>query len=107
MDNFYGNICRKATNRIPYDEAVQLMLWMFLTLGYIPKQFQGLELSKADLAILFSKLSGNGKIIIGQADNVRVDEIARPEHWKNLVERLLQRAITLDETFPQRFGCYV
>lgn len=107
MDNFYEHISRKATNGIRYKEAVQLMLWMFLTLGYIPKEFQELELNKASLAILFSKLRGNGKTIAGQADNVCVDEIARPEPWGNVMEKLLQRTMTLDETFPQRVGSYV
>lgn len=106
MDDFYEHIFRKANSGIPYVEAVQLMLWMFLTTGFLPKEFQMLELSKANLAALFAKLSINGKIIIGQAGNVCAAEIACPEHWKDLVEGLLQRKITLDETFPARFGRY-
>ena len=107
MDDFYEHICKKATCGIPYAEASQFMLWLFLTLGFIPKEFRELELSKVNLAILFAKLSINGKIIIGQTDNVCVADIARPEHWENLVNKLLQRKITLDETFPDRFGRYV
>jgi hypothetical protein len=107
MDDFYEHINRKAKYGIPYVEAVQLMLWMFLTIGYIPKEFQKLELSKSNFAILFAKLSTNGKIIIGLGDNVCTADIARPEYWEDLVERLLQRKITLDETFPGRFSRYM
>lgn len=107
MDDFYEHIYQKAKYGIPYVEAVQLMLWMFVTTGYIPNKFRELELSKANLAILFAKLSINEKIIIGQADNVCAADIALPEYWEDLVERLLQRKIALDETFPERFGRYV
>ncbi len=107
MDDFYEHIYRKAEYGVPYAEAVQLMLWIFLTTSFLPEQFQKLELSKANLATLFSKLSLNGKVIIGQADNVCAAEVARPEHWDDLVEGLLQQKIPLDETFPDRFGRYV
>jgi hypothetical protein len=107
MDDFYEHISRNSTHGIPYPEAVQLLLWTFLTVGHIPKQFQKLRLSKVNLAILFSKLSMNGKIIIDPADNVSVADISRPEHWENLVEASLQRKITLDETFLSRISHYL
>lgn len=107
MDDFYEHICKKSPNGIPYSEAVQLLLWTFLTVGYIPKEFQQLPLNKSHLAMLFSRLSVNGKIITGVSDKAYAAEITHPEHWENLVESLLQRKVTLDESFLGRFDRYV
>jgi hypothetical protein len=107
MDNFYDHICNKAKSGIPYIEATQLMLWMFLTVGYIPEKFRELELNKVNLAVLFAKLSVNGKINIDKTDNVSIDDITHPKHWENLIDKLLLRNVTLDKTFPDRFGRYV
>ena len=109
MDDLCEHMSRKSTHGIPYAEAVQFLLWTFFFVNHIPKEFQELKLGKVNLAILFSKLSINGKIVVGPTDNVCVAEISRPQHWEDLVENLLQRngKVTLDETFPHRIGRYV
>lgn len=107
MQDFYDHISRKAVNGIPYGEACQLMLWIYFTLHYLPKEFQKLELTRANLALLFSKLSANGKIMISQRDEVSISDINLPQHWEHLVDMLLDRKMALDETFPGRFGRYV
>jgi hypothetical protein len=106
VQNFYDHVSRKAAQGIPYEEACQLMLWIYCTLHYLPKEFQKLELTRANLALLFSKLSANGKIMINQRDDVSLSDTTRPQHWENLVDKLLDRKIVLDETFPERFGRY-
>lgn len=107
MEKFYEHLCKKNPNGIPYAEARQLMLWMFLTISYLPQEFRELELSKVNLANLFKNLSINKKIIISQTDKVCFSDIANQEHWESLVDLLLQKAITLDESFPVRFVRYV
>jgi len=107
MDDLYEHICKKATHGIPYVDAVQFMLWTFITLEFIPKEFRVLELSKVNLAILFAALAAKRKVIVSPTDNLSVDDLVRPDHWEKLVDDLLLRKIALDESFPPRFKLYI
>lgn len=112
MDILLEYIAKKSPRGIPYPEAVQLMLLLYGTLDILPKQFRSLALSRKRLAVLFSNLTARGLVRFGDAE-LSGDGVAsasdptRPEHWEQLVERLIRGRITMDDSFLERASQYV
>lgn len=112
MDVLLDHIANKSPGGIPYPEAVQLMLWLYVTLDILPKEFRGLALTRQQLALLFSKLTANGLILLDDAGvssgvGVALSDPTRPEHWEQLAECLIRGKINLDDSFFQRAHRYV
>ena len=112
MERLLIRICKKCESGLEYREAVQLMLWAYSTLDILPEEFQQLKLSRQELCGVFTRLSAAGKIKSGPGDangtqETPLQNIARYEHWDDLIARLLRQEIVLDETFPGRIRHYV
>lgn len=112
MEKFFEHICNKSKSGIPYSEAVQLMLWIYCILDFLPDEFRSLKLTRQELAKLFARLSIIGKVFIdpetdaSEAANLR-GKIIHDGHWDGLVKKLLLGQISLDDSFRKRASTYV
>jgi len=107
MDKTFNHIRKKSENGIPYSDAVLVMLAIFCTHDVLPNECRGENLGRKELAIIFSKLSMAGKIIVGADENVQRSDIMNPEHWNNVIIALLRKKINLDKAFWERIALYV
>ena len=108
MEQLYDHIVAKSSDGIRYSEAIQLMLCLYCTLDILPKEFRKLNLSKVELAQLFSKLAVNGKILPEEgATNPPCAELFQTDYWEDLTRKLLQGQIALDPSFLERASQYV
>jgi hypothetical protein len=112
VEKFFEHICNKSKSGIPYSEAVQLMLWIYCILDFLPDEFRALKLTREELAKLFSRLSTVGKVFIEPETDISKagilrGEIIHKEHWDSLVKKLLLGQISLDDSFRKRANFYV
>jgi len=107
LDDLYNHICAKSPHGIPRPEAEKLMLTLYCTLAILPKEFQALPLSKTNLATLFSKLAGIGKIIPNEGEANLPPELMEGGYWEDLAEQLFRGKIAPDYSFLERASTYV
>jgi hypothetical protein len=112
MDVLLDHIANKSPGGIPYPEAVQLMLLLYVTLDILPRELRGLALTREQLALLFSKLTAKGLILLDDAGvssdvGVALSDPTRPEHWEQLAKCFIRGDITLDDSFYERAHQYV
>ncbi len=112
MEKLFKHISETSKGAIPYNDAVQLMLWIYCTLEVLPRQFRDLRLSRAELAALFSKLSAVGKVEIEPVATAcdataAADDPTQQEHWDRLISKLLLKEIPLEEAFRAKLTIYL
>ena len=112
VDILLDHVAKKSPRGIPYSEAVQLMLLLYVAVDVLPEELRGLVLTKQSLAMVFSQLAVRG-LVLFDGTTVRGDVGSacggpdRPEHWEELAERLLRGKVSLDDTFLKRVSRYV
>src|SRR5437870_5811026 len=104
MEKLFTRLCEKYGAGIPYLEAVQLVLWVYCTLDVLPSEFRQVSMSRDDLTAVFSRLASVGKVVLEPVGALRHPplDIGTPEHWDDLIARLLRKEIDLDDSFPDR-----
>jgi len=111
MDQLFERLYLKRIEGLPYDEAIQFLLWVYCTLDVLPREFSGGILSRQDLCGLLSKLGATGKIIVKSPATTEgrqlFHDVAQPEHWDNIVAKFLRKEVSLDYAFPTRISHYV
>jgi len=117
MERLFNHIRRQCGGHLPYEEAVQLMLWLYCSVELLPEKFRDLPLSRENLAFLFSKLSSRG--IISLPEDLRsglpeplhhrpgTSDASEPDHWEGHIWRLLRKKVELDDSFPVRAHLYL
>jgi hypothetical protein len=110
MEKLFEHLCAKNPGRIPYSEAIQLMLWTYCFLDLLPPHLRGIELSRENLTILFAKLSVAGKVEEpsgSDSQNGLKLQFTHKNHWDELVTKFLRGDIELDRSFTDRAKSYV
>jgi hypothetical protein len=112
MDLLFDHIAKKSPRGIPYSEAVQLMLLLYVTLDVLPEELRRLPLTRQRLAKVFSQLTVSKLVLFDPADTScdggpTHSDPARQEHWEDLAERLMRGKITLQDSFYERASEYV
>ena len=108
MHELYAHIVCKCKEPIPYDDAVQMFLWLFCTLDILPPSMRHLVLTRSVLASTFAELARNGRIDFHCEEN-RLDEenLRSSEHWEELISDLLHKRIQLSQEFRARASQYL
>lgn len=61
--NFYSYLNQSLSNDISYEELSNLCLTLYCNTSILPEKFNSLDLNKEELAIIFSKIARERKII--------------------------------------------
>jgi hypothetical protein len=107
MDALYNHIAAKCERGIPLSEATRLMLTLYCTLGILPKELQGLKLSKVELGETFARLAGDGIIIPEENEKNLSKELLSPAYWVEVTQKLFRGEIQPDLSFLDRASRYV
>jgi hypothetical protein len=107
MDALYNHIVKTCERGIPFSEATRLMLTLYCTLGILPKDLQGLKLSKIELGDTFARLAANGIIIPDEVEKTLSKEPQLPAYWVELTQKLSRSEIQADLSFLDRASSYV
>jgi hypothetical protein len=105
MDALYAHLKKKNQSGIPYDDAIQLMLWLFCTLDMLPPELRTHRLGRQELANVFETLAQDG-LIVGCPSGSSTSVDGLPV-WGTLVDDFLAKRIALDTSFPTRAFRYV
>ena len=108
----FEHITNKNPGGIPFEEAKQLFLWLYCTLGILPEPIRHDKIGKKELTETFSSLAAQGKLlglprIVAQANVAPFNDPSDQAYWERLVNELLHNEITLDSSFESRCSQFV
>ncbi len=107
MTTLYQAIRVRNTDGLPYEEAVQLFLWTFCTLDFLPAPLKNEPISKEELIEVFERLTVDGLILLPKPDEPEVPRKPLPIEWANLVKAFLLKEVRLDDSFLDRAHRYI
>lgn len=105
MSALYEYLRRKNSTGLPYDEAVQLFLWMYCSRDIMPSTFRTQPIGKETLIDTFQRLSDDGLII--EESTKDMEQTPRRIPWADLIDELLSERVKLDRDFPTRSERYL
>jgi hypothetical protein len=108
MIALYEAIRTRNPQGLPYEDAVQLYLWIFCTTMYLPDALKSEPIGKEQLTEVFEALTRDGLIhpprTTGQ-ETVRKSGVGI--EWSGLVRAFLLKKFRLDQDFPKKFHRYI
>jgi hypothetical protein len=105
MNALHKRICEKNPNGLPYDEAVQLFLWTYITLDILPVDLRGEILSRKVLVETFELLDREEMIVRIPINDGSL--IAKYLPITVLFDLLKKGRIELDKQFAKRVNKYL
>jgi hypothetical protein len=100
--DLFNHIMGKNPGGISSEDAKQLFLLLYCTLGVLPERFRHLKLGRTELAQIFLRIAAEGKITTDAILGESVDDFKEEAYWQTLVDLLLRKKVTLDESFWSR-----
>ena len=104
MNSLYHQIRAKNPAGLPYEEAVQLFLWIYCSAEILPPALRTNPPGKEMLVDLFEELQRDNVILGGPTEHA---DGLKPLPWARLVDELLSKRLALDPDFPARANRYL
>lgn len=95
------HIRKRNKEPIPYQDAVQMFLWLYCTRSILPSELCSLALGKDALVSIFRDLTRDGVISLASDKSASIDP------WERLADELMSSRVCLDQTFPSKASRYL
>ena len=93
----FQHLARRNPGGLQHETALQLMLWLFLTVDILPEELRNEKVDRQYLEETFQELSR--RELIGRPGGSGTDAHVV---WQTVIDAFLLGELTLDRSFPDR-----